>query len=233
ASLLRERIATGELAAGSRLDESALAADCSASRNTVREALGLLRRDGLVERRRGVGTTVLAPKYGHGLDRLAGLSEALGGYGSVRNRVLLAETVREVPPEVAAQLRIDTAAGAVHLRRLRLLNGTPLSLDLSYLPSDIGIPLLDEDLENTDVFALIEKTAGVPLGSADVTVHAADADPEVAGLLGVRPHTAIFTIERVTRLADGRPVDAEVLHVRADRFTLQTTIHREPHASTP
>ncbi|MCL2614947.1 MAG: GntR family transcriptional regulator, partial [Nocardioidaceae bacterium] len=41
ASLLRERIATGELAAGSRLDESALAADCSASRNTVREALGL------------------------------------------------------------------------------------------------------------------------------------------------------------------------------------------------
>jgi GntR family transcriptional regulator len=223
---LRKRIASGELAAGSRLDEMAVAGDFSASRNTVREALDQLRREGLVERRRGVGTTVLAPKYGHGLDRLAGLGEALGEYGSVHNRVLLAKRISRVPAEVATRLEIETTAGAVRLRRLRLLNDTPLSLDISYVPVDIGVPLLEEDLANRDVFALIEQIAGSRLGSADVTVHAATAAPEIAALLDVRPHTAIFTIERLTRLADGRPVDTEVLHVRADRFALHTTLHR-------
>lgn len=223
---LRTRIASGELAAGSRLEEMRVAGDYSASRNTIREALDLLRREGLVERRRGVGTTVLAPKYGHGLDRLAGLSEALGGYGSVRNRVLLARRISRVPAEVATRLEIETTAGAVQLRRLRLLEDTPLSLDVSYLPVDIGVPLLEEDLANRDVFALIEQTAGTRLGSADVTVHAVIATAGIAALLDVRPHTAIFTIERLTRLADGRPVDTEVLYVRADRFALHTTLYR-------
>jgi GntR family transcriptional regulator len=36
----------------------------------------------------------------------------------------------------------------------------------------------------------------------------------------------VFAIERLTRLADGRPVDLESMHIRADRLTLQATLHR-------
>lgn len=184
-----------------------------------------------MERRRGVGTTVLAPKVGHGLDRLAGLGEALAGDGCVHNRVLTAEQVSPAPADIADQLQIDAAAGAVHLRRLRFLDDVPLSVDVSYLPVDIGTALLQQDLANRDVFELIEQTTGARLGSADVTVHAAIATSEIAALLGVGQRTAIFTIERLTRLRGGRPVDTEVLHVRADRFALHTTLHRSAPAS--
>ncbi len=66
AELLRRRISAGGFADGVIDDERSLAAQTGASRNTVREALGLLRDEGLITRRRGVGTTVVAPGTGTG-----------------------------------------------------------------------------------------------------------------------------------------------------------------------
>lgn len=71
--------------------------------------MDLLRREGLLVRRRGVGTTVVMPKYEHGLDRLEGLAETLTGYGAVTNEVRSAEMVTVVPTAVAERLEIPPA----------------------------------------------------------------------------------------------------------------------------
>lgn len=222
---LRGRILSGAVPPGDRLDEASLTAEFDASRNAVRDALDLLRAEGLIERRRGAGTRVLAAKFGHGLDRLAGLAEALADRGAVRNEVLRAEELAAHPDPEADRLGLGPGEPVVRLERLRLINEEPLSLDLSYLPADIGRPLLDADLEGTDVFALIE-AGGHRLGLAEVTVHATNASAAVAQALRIEPGDAIFTIERLTRLADGRPVDDELLRVRADRLSLHATLNR-------
>ncbi|MGZ0152860.1 GntR family transcriptional regulator [Kribbella sp. WER1] len=224
---LRDQILAGRFGEGERLEESVLGARHAASRNTVREALELLRRDGLIERRRGAGTTVRAPKYGHGLDRLTGLAEALAGYGTVRNRVLAAQRLPAAPDHVVDRLELEPRSEVVRLERLRFVNDEPLSYDVSYLPVDIGTPLLDADLVTNDVFGLIERTTGRSLGRAELTVHATNAEPDVAAYLGLPAGAAIFTIERLTRMADDRPVDAEVLQIRADRFALEAVVHRD------
>jgi GntR family transcriptional regulator len=228
ADVLRREI-TGGAYPGVRLpDERVLGARLGASRNTVREALRLLRAEGLVTRRPGVGTRVERPKYGHGLDRLAGLAEALAGYGTVTNQVRTARLLTGPARSVTDRLDLPPGSDVVHLERLRRLNGEPLSLDTTYLPADIGRPLLDRDLAGRDLFALLEETTGQLLGRADVAVHAVIAGPDTAALLEMPPPAAIFTIDRLTRLADGRPVDAETVHIRADRLTLHSTLHRNP-----
>lgn len=226
ADALREHIAAGGFAGGLLPGEEELGKRFGASRNTVREALRLLGDEGLVRRRRGVGTTVVAPKYGHGLDRLAGLAETLTGHGTVTNDVMVAEVVPEPPRAIAERLELSAGEPAVHIERLRRLDGLPLSLDDTYLPADVGRGVLDGDLAGRDVFALIEETTGRPLGRADVAVHAVAADRETARRLDVPPGAAIFHIDRLTRMADGRPVDAESLRIRADRMALTATLHR-------
>ena len=63
ADTLRRRIASGELAPGSRLpSERELADATSVSRTTVVAAYNLLRADSLVETRRGLGTWVAATR---------------------------------------------------------------------------------------------------------------------------------------------------------------------------
>jgi GntR family transcriptional regulator len=228
ADVLRRRIAAEEFDGGSGLlpDELLLARQFGASRNAMREALRLLQDEGLVTRRRGVGTAVVTPRYGHGLDRLAGLGEALAGHGTVTNEVLSAEVVTGVPEAITARLGLADASPVVHIERLRRLNGLPLSLDSSYLRTDVGSVVIESDLVGRDVFALIEEATGERLDRAELSVRAVNADPYTAALLGIPPATAIFAIERLTRLADGRPVDTESLRVRADRFTLHATVYR-------
>jgi GntR family transcriptional regulator len=226
ADVLRQQITAGAFADRRLPDERLLGRELGASRNAVRAGLDLLRAEGLITRRPGVGTAVAAPKYGHGLDRLAGLAETLTGYGTVGNEVLAARRTARPPAAVAERLALPPGAGAVVIERLRRLDGEPLSLDTTYLAEDIGLPLLDRDLAGRDVFSLIEETSGRLLGSAELTVHAVTADPSSAALLGVRVGAALFAIERLTRLADGRPVDAETLRIRADRLTLRATVHR-------
>lgn len=59
ADLLREQIRSGELAPGARLPaESRLASSHGVGRDTVRDALAILRNEGLVVTRRPYGTTV-------------------------------------------------------------------------------------------------------------------------------------------------------------------------------
>ncbi|MYY01708.1 MULTISPECIES: GntR family transcriptional regulator [unclassified Streptomyces] len=233
ADVLRQRITADAFAGGVLPDERVLGQSLGAGRNVVREALGLLRDEGLITRHRGIGTRVTAPKLGHGLDRLTGLAETLTAYGTVTNQVRAAHVVPHAPKDVTLRLCLPEGSEAVCLERLRSLDGTPLSVDTSWLTPDVGRPLLDRDLIHRDVFDLIEEVTGTPLGSADVTVHAVAADRDTARLLGIGEGAVLFAIERLTRLADGRPVDAETLRVRADRMMLRTRLHRGPSSPNP
>ncbi|MFH8767748.1 GntR family transcriptional regulator [Streptomyces sp. NPDC017958] len=128
ADLLRHQLLTGAFENGTLPHESTLATDYRASRNTVRQALDLLRAEGLVERLPGVGTVVVAEKYPHGLDRLMGLAETLREHGRVTNEVRTLGPA-PAPAPVAERLRVPAGADVLYIERLRRLNGLPLSLD--------------------------------------------------------------------------------------------------------
>jgi GntR family transcriptional regulator len=226
ADVLRHQVLSGAFPAGQLPREPQLCEDFEVSRNTVRTALGMLAAEGLVERLPGVGTTVVTAKHTHGLHRLAGLAETLHGHGEITNEVRTLSVVRP-PGLVARRLLIPADQPVIYLERIRRLDGAAVSLDLTYLPHDIGAPLLGEDLAHRDVFVLIEQVAGQPLGTAEISVEAVNADPHTAALLDVADRAALLMVERLSHLADGRPVDLEWIRFRGDRLTLQTQLRRE------
>ncbi|MFF4191084.1 GntR family transcriptional regulator [Nonomuraea sp. NPDC001831] len=227
ADLLRRQIIQGSFPQGQLPLEAALAREFGASRNTVRQALDLLRAEGLVERCPGVGTTVAAEKYPHGLHRLLGLAETLHEHGQVVNQVRTM-TLIEPPAPVSRRLGLAPGEQVVYLERLRSLNGLPLSLDLTYLVRDAGEPLFAADLVNNDIFVLLERIAGQPLGVAELTLEAVNADPHTAAALGTPRGAALLMVERLTHLADGRPVDLEFVRFRGDRLTMRGHLRRTP-----
>jgi GntR family transcriptional regulator len=228
ADLLRRQILTGVFPTGTLPHEAALGAEYAASRNTVRQALDLLRAEGLVDRLPGVGTVVVARKYPHGLDRLMGLAETLREHGDVTNEVRTVGPA-PAPAPVAERLRLPPGADVLYIERLRRLGGLPLSLDLTYVPLDIGASLLGADLEHTDVFRLLEAATGQPLGHAEITLEAVNADAHSAAVLQAPRGAAVLMLERLTHLADGRPVDLEFIRFRGDRITMSGLLRRFPH----
>lgn len=234
AGVLRQQVLLGSFPSGLLPEEGRLVADFGESRNAVREALRLLGEEGLVERRRGIGTVVLARALPHPLDRLAGLAETLGPHGTVTSRVRRTVTLRP-PPEVARRLGLAAGEEAVYLERLRLLDEEPVSLDCTYLTPEVGRPLMalaPERLTGQDVFRLIEEELGLRLGHAEVAVRASIADPATAGALALAGPAALLLVERLTHLRDGRPVDLEFLHLRGDRVSLHAVLERGAGAAS-
>ncbi|WP_084026944.1 GntR family transcriptional regulator [Mycobacterium avium] len=211
--------------------ELELAAEFSVSRNTIREALAVLKREGLIDRGPRVGTHVAQRKYDHALDALLGLKETFKGLGEVRNEVRAAMPVT-APPSVARRLRLAPGEQAVFIERLRYLGEMPLSLDLTYLAPAIGRQVLEHSLETNDVFALIEQVSGQRLGSAALALEAIPADAHSAATLQVPDGAALLMLERLTSLADGTPVDLEYIRMRGDRITMRGNLFRaEPMRS--
>jgi GntR family transcriptional regulator len=225
ADLLRPQVLGGTFPAGVLPDERFLAIELACSRNAVREALDLLRGEGLIDRLPGVGTVVTSEKFPHGLNRLAGLAEELREHGEISNEVRAASIVLATGP-VAARLGLERGARVVYLERLRRLNGFPLSLDLTYLTLDVGEPLLSLDLAARDVFGLIEQVTGQRLGTADLTIEAVNADAHSAAMLEVPLGSALLMAERCSHLADGRPVDLEFIRFRGDRLRMRVQLPR-------
>lgn len=226
--VLRTRILAGEYGTRPLPSETELAGEFRASRNVVRDVLALLRVEGLVDRIPGVGTFVVSGKAVQGLDRLRGLAESFEtGCDRVVNQVLLADTV-PATPTVAERLLLDAGTEVIALERVRLLDGQPLSLDASYLPADIGRPLLEMDLTRHDVFGLLEGELGLPLGAAALSIEAIAADRTVAGLLRVPDGFPLLFLERLTYTDAGRPIDLEFVRFRGDRTSLAGWLHRTP-----
>jgi GntR family transcriptional regulator len=224
ADVLRQQIHAGAYPDGLP-PESELAAEFFVSRNTIREALMILKNEGLIERGPKVGTHVAQRKFDHGLDALLGLKETFKNLGQVRNEVRAAMPVT-APPSVATRLRLKPGEPAVFVERLRYLCDLPLSLDLTYLTPDIGSQILCHPLETNDLFALIEQVSGQRLGSASLALEAITADGHSAATLQVPAGAALLMLERLTCLDDGKPVDLEYIRMRGDRITMRGNLVR-------
>lgn len=198
--------------------EELLCATFGVSRNVVREALDLLRREGLIERIPGVGTLLTGGKVCQRSDRLRGLAESLEEcHLSVDNMVL---TSREVPANalVAQKLGVVEGNAVVFVERLRLVNGEPFSLDDSYVRTEVAQTLLGADLLSKDLFSVLEELQHTVLGWAEVRTEAVAADESTAGLLGIATGAPLLLVQRMIYLSDDTPLDLEVIRYRGDRF---------------
>jgi hypothetical protein len=106
ADVLRQQIHAGAFD-GALPPEHGLAAEFGVSRNTVRDALALLKDDGLIERAPKIGTHVAQRKYDHGLDALLGLKETLREHGEATRMAAQAKFSGAANPVVIAWYGYD------------------------------------------------------------------------------------------------------------------------------
>jgi GntR family transcriptional regulator len=200
--------------------EAELGATFGVSRGTIRHALEVLEREGLVFRRQGKGTFIGRRRLAYDLTRLSSTTEDLLERGwKPGSRVLGIEAVR---PRAAIQgfLQLPKGARVWELRRLRLADGEPVCLVSSYLPVRLTPGLDKHDLTGS-LAKLLAEEYGIKLRTADQTIRARGAVGEEAELLGVPEGEPIFMITRVAYDEQGTPVEYLGSLWRGDRYDLQ------------
>ncbi len=221
AEQLRAAIDNGLLPTGTRLDnEIELAARLGLSRPTMRQAIQELVSQGLLVRKRGVGTQVVRTKVTRPL-RLSSLFDDLTGLGQSPGTRVLTNRVEPAGSGVAELLEAGLKS-VLHLARVRSTDGEPIALMNNYLPVDIITPS-DAELEERGLYRLL-RAAGVRLHSAQQTIGARVADTSDAELLGETPGAALLTMTRTTYDESGRVVEYGWHVYRASRYSFNLSL---------
>jgi GntR family transcriptional regulator len=206
--------------------ESEIMLGYSVSRSIAREALALLRDEGLINRVQGTGTFALARKVPHRFDHIHGVDppDSLERGAGVVNRFLSITTVA-APPPVAARLDLTAGSRCLRAEYLTSLGGTPYSVSTSYLVMEHAGALERGDF-SVDWYWLLE-SGGLRLGVCEQAVEAIIADDLVADLLQVAPGAPLLLFERLIRDHEERPIDYGFVRVRGDRIALLISLPRQ------
>src|SRR5216684_878003 len=133
-SLIRKRIDSGQLQPGDAVpSERDLAKIHHVSLMTARHALAFLEREGLVERRRGIGTFVAPPKI-H-FNKLMSYTEQMASRSLTAGSKVLFLKIIISEHDAAERLSLPPTSNVIKLERLRHAAGEPFALETCYLNS--------------------------------------------------------------------------------------------------
>ncbi len=227
---LQTAISSGRHAPGSLLPgEIELAESHGVSRATVRAALSLLEREGLVERRRGAGTRVLEPRPGAGFGQSVLSIEELSHYARDTRRVV--QTVRTVvvDRELAAQIGIAAGSRWLRIQNLRIDPARPkrpICASEAYIAHELSSVRHHLSDETTALCDLLAMHNGVRLDGIEQEMQGALVPEELAGPLASEPGAPALRILRRYVDASGWVFLVSVGLHPADRFAYRMRLDR-------
>jgi DNA-binding GntR family transcriptional regulator len=211
ADALRAEIAAGRLRPGARLaNEVALAKALAISRPTLREAIRVLARDGLLRIRHGIGTFVAEEPHviWSRLDSMRSMTDLIRSLGGVPGDRDLAVDVVPAPAEVANALRLAAGAPVGLVERIRLIDERPLAIANEYVGLDAlgGGPARLKRFRGGSLYNFLRTRCGVALAHSSVVIAAITAGRSQARQLKLAARTPLLLLRETHVDGDGRPV---------------------------
>lgn len=223
--LLRKMVADPEFQNGAFLPkEVELANRLGVSRNTIRQATNKLEHEGLLVRKKGVGTKAAQKKpLVTGLNHWYSFTHEMQERGIyVINLMLKVEWV-VAGKKLADFFNIDANARVFKLSKLKGTEGKPIVYFESYFNPRIGVN--DKDDFDIPLYQMLEKKYGIIAERSSENISAMQAG-KFAKLLEVEETVPILFRERFVYDVGDRPVEYNVGYYRSDKFTYSIDIKK-------
>jgi len=223
ADLMRQRIARGQWGQGHRLPSlEELVAEFGVARVTVRQAIDVLTREGLVSPQQGRGTFVTGlPPNDRWLQVQTTLAELAKVYRDTKPKIVnIDETITN--PPLTAQDGV-AAERYVYMRRVHEREGRPYCVINIYLDEQIfrRDPVR---YRNETVIPLLVSDPALRIARAHPVLTIGTADMEVAGHLQVPVNTPIAEVRRLFLDEAGKVVYLSEVSYRGDFIHLEMNL---------
>jgi DNA-binding GntR family transcriptional regulator len=176
---------------------------------------------GLLVRKRGVGTQVLHAKVRRSIELTSLYDDLVAAKQRPRTDVLALD-VAPAPTTVAVSLGVPEGSPVLALERLRYAQDEPLALMRNYLPPGL-IQLTEVELQRHGLYQLLRES-GIRLRIASQTIGARAATAAEARLLCERRGAPLLTMTRITYDDTGRIVECARHLYRASVYSFELTL---------
>ncbi len=205
--------------------ERDLAERYSTSRSSLRQMLAALEEAGLVHRAigRAGGIFISHAQVQRSLSDVVGVPAFLANQGYVAGTRVLSTKI--TPPDRITQKALKIGAGdfVVEIQRVRLADGSPISLELAQFPAEAFPGLLEKQLGGS-IYEILENDYCLVTSRADERIEAVNATPDEASLLAVKPRSALLLITRIAYDQQDAPYEFSRDLFRGDRTRLAVTV---------
>jgi GntR family transcriptional regulator len=197
ATLFRNWIASGQWPVGGRIPNvEELAVEFSVARGTIREALGVLEDEGLLERLRAKGTFVRNSPLGDNAHKLAiDWQSLISAHEGAEIEVIEQRSTDELP--AVDRMKGEPAAKYQMMRRLHLRQGQPYLVGRFYLDYELFKQGSPAAFRREPTLPILHRVAGARIGKAWQTLTIGMADVEVAALLQIPLNAPVAQVHRI------------------------------------
>lgn len=223
--LLRKLIDQPEYQDGAFLPkEVELANRLGVSRNTIRQATNKLEYEGLLTRKKGVGTKVAQKHLSTSLNDWHSFTKEMSKRGIITSNLLLKLERVKADEKIAGFFNIPLHTEVCKLSKLKGVEGEPIVYFESYFHPRI-ILTKDDDL-NRPLYQLLSEKFGIVVVKSSEHISALVAGP-VANKLQVDTKSPVLFRERFVYDPGDRPVEYNIGFYRSDKFTYSIEIKSE------
>ena len=206
--------------------ENVLTSEFQVGRFTVRQAIEVLKKEGLVFAKQGVGTLLNLQK-GSKYGMLTGAFEDLIYYASESTVKLLRREVLPVPAEVAEKLYISPKEKIFHYTTLRHFKKHPFSFTHIYLLHNLGVQIPTAELKLKPVFRLIEEYCHLSIAETLHRISATIADDQMTKVLEVKNGEPLLLVHRTYYVAEAHPVELSVTFYDVKKLEYTIRLRRQ------
>ena len=219
---LRARVNNSEFQPGDLLpSEERICEQYGVSRITVRRALDALIAQGLIVKKRGVGSFVAEARIGARSIRLKGsLDEFLSGAGVMEpDHLSLTRDARN--PKAAAILNLPDDAQLTCVKLLSRIGGEPAAYLEIYFPHEVGSQLQEADFQavGVPIIRAVERRLNVRVSRAEQKIESGAAGDVAAAHLELHPSEPVLLVTRAYFLPSGQAIEAAFVRYHPSRYS--------------
>ena len=216
--LLRKLVEKQEYKNGKLLpNEIELAAELHISRNTLRQAINQLVYEGILVRKRGVGTKVAIKGITGGVQNWHSFSQEMKMLGiEIKNYALLVH-FKKPTADIAQFFGISEDTPCVVMERLRGNPDHPFVMFISYF--NPNLPITGDENYTTPLYEMLEQNYGIVVKTSKEEISARLAGSQLAEKLEIEATDPILIRKRFVFDTQDKPVEYNIGYYRADSFT--------------
>ncbi|MGF1728991.1 GntR family transcriptional regulator [Photobacterium kasasachensis] len=183
------------------------------SRITVRKALDVLDKDGVIVRSRGCGT-MISETMEYSLKEAKGFSQQVVLKGKKPDTLWIKKDIIPCSEEIASHLKIAVDESVFLLKRIRYIDDQPVSVEESYVPAYLIRDVDDIQMSLYDYF----RSQNIIPTRTQSRVSAQLPTDEFLEHLGLKSSVPVLVIKQAAFDTRGKPIEYSVNYCRGDMY---------------
>lgn len=195
--MLKKHISEGIYSEGDLLpSENELCRIYGMTRPTVRQALGRLENEGLINKHQGKGSIVRNPRKDIGILSVSGTTSAVGDL-NLRTKIIVKPVIIPWPENFMFPLSdMEKESGCIYMERLRFLENEPVFYDITYIANINLSRITSRQFEDSSLFGILRDKYNIEIRGGEQRIRAMPVTSRIGGLLKMKKDQPILHLER-------------------------------------